>query len=172
MWCATHISVPEWRYYSPTYWVLTTGNSCLWAYTEGNYFFSISSSFYGKPPPMTYHKYKVSPLNSGQHCHFYSRNIYDVKWTLYSACIGSTFPYIQTPFLFFPSKDADSKSISLQVQLCLTLCDSMDCSPSGSPVHGIFQARILEWVVISSSRGYAKLRVYFMHYATPALAGR
>ena len=29
-------------------------------------------------------------------------------------------------------------------QLCLTLCDPMDCSPPGSSVHGIFQARILE----------------------------
>ena len=38
------------------------------------------------------------------------------------------------------------------VQLCLTLCDPMGCSPPGSSVHGIFQARILEWVAISSSR--------------------
>ena len=38
-------------------------------------------------------------------------------------------------------------------QSCLILCDIMDCSPPGSSVHGIFQARILEWVAISSSRG-------------------
>ena len=38
-------------------------------------------------------------------------------------------------------------------QLCLTLCDPMDCSPPGSSVHGILQARILEWVAISFSRG-------------------
>ena len=38
-------------------------------------------------------------------------------------------------------------------QSCLTLCDPMDCSPPGSSVHGILQARILEWVAISSSRG-------------------
>ena len=38
-------------------------------------------------------------------------------------------------------------------QLCLTLCDSADCSPPGFSVHGVFQARILEWVAISSSRG-------------------
>ena len=31
-------------------------------------------------------------------------------------------------------------------QLCLTLCDPMDCSPAGSSIHGIFQARVLEWV--------------------------
>ena len=37
-------------------------------------------------------------------------------------------------------------------QLCPILCDPMDCSPPGSCVHGIFQARILEWVVISFSR--------------------
>ena len=35
----------------------------------------------------------------------------------------------------------------------LTLCDPMDYSPLGSFVHGIFQARILEWVATCSSRG-------------------
>ena len=34
----------------------------------------------------------------------------------------------------------------LVVQSCLTLCDPMDCSPPGSSVHGILQARTLEWV--------------------------
>ena len=34
-------------------------------------------------------------------------------------------------------------------QLCLTLCDPMDCSLPDSSVHGIFQARVLEWVAIS-----------------------
>ena len=37
------------------------------------------------------------------------------------------------------------------LQSCPSLCDSMDCSPSGSSVRGIIQARILEWVVISFS---------------------
>ena len=41
----------------------------------------------------------------------------------------------------------------LVAQSCLTLCNRMDCNPSGSSVHGIFQARILEWVAISFSRG-------------------
>ena len=36
----------------------------------------------------------------------------------------------------------------LGVQSCLTLCDPMDCSPPGSSVHGIFPARVLEWVPI------------------------
>ena len=37
-------------------------------------------------------------------------------------------------------------------QLCPTLYDPMDCSPPGSSVHGILQARILEWVAMPSSR--------------------
>ena len=38
-------------------------------------------------------------------------------------------------------------------QSCLTLCNPMECNPSGSSVHGILQARVLEWVAISFSRG-------------------
>ena len=38
-------------------------------------------------------------------------------------------------------------------QSCPTLCDPMDCSPPGSSIYGIFQARILEWVAMSFSRG-------------------
>ena len=39
------------------------------------------------------------------------------------------------------------------LQLCLILCNSMHCSLPGSSVHGIVQARILEWVDMPSSRG-------------------
>ena len=38
-------------------------------------------------------------------------------------------------------------------QSCLILCNPIDCSLSGSSVHGIFQAKVLEWVAISFSRG-------------------
>ena len=41
---------------------------------------------------------------------------------------------------------------------CPTFCDPMDCSLLGSSVHGILQARILEWVVISFSRGSSQPR--------------
>ena len=41
----------------------------------------------------------------------------------------------------------------LVTQLCPTLCDPMDGSPPGSSVHGILQARILEWATIPFSRG-------------------
>ena len=46
----------------------------------------------------------------------------------------------------------------LVAQLCLTLCNTMDCSPPGSSVHGHFQARILQWVVMPSSRGSSQPR--------------
>ena len=38
-------------------------------------------------------------------------------------------------------------------QSCLTLCNPMECCPPGSSVHGLLQARILEWSVILFSRG-------------------
>ena len=41
----------------------------------------------------------------------------------------------------------------LVAQSCPTLCDPVDCSPPSSSVHGTLQARILEWLAISSSRG-------------------
>ena len=42
--------------------------------------------------------------------------------------------------------------------LCPTLCDPMDCSLPGSSVYGILQARILEWIAISFSRGSSQPR--------------
>ena len=44
------------------------------------------------------------------------------------------------------------------VQSGLTLCDPVDCSPPGSSVHGVLQARILEWVAISFSGGASRPR--------------
>ena len=45
------------------------------------------------------------------------------------------------------------KSESEVTELCPTLSNPMDCSPPGSSVHGIFQARVLEWVAIAFSNG-------------------
>ena len=56
----------------------------------------------------------------------------------------------------------------LVAQLCLTLCDPRDCSPPGSSVHGIVQARILEWVTISFSRWSSHKEI---KPSSPALAG-
>ena len=52
-----------------------------------------------------------------------------------------------------PGQSIKSESESEVAQSCPTLCDPVDCRPPGSCVHGISQARILEWVAISFSRG-------------------
>ena len=64
-----------------------------------------------------------------------------------SACWGTEFVHHSTIFLF-----ALAHGVYL-LQSCLTLCDTMDCSQPDSSVHGILQARILEWVAISFSKG-------------------
>ena len=46
----------------------------------------------------------------------------------------------------------------LVAQSCPTLFDPLDCSPPGSSVHGMLQARILEWVVMPSSKGSSQTR--------------
>ena len=56
-------------------------------------------------------------------------------------------------------------------QLCRILCYPMDCSPPGSSVHGISQARILEWVAIRSSRGSCQPRDQTRVSCVPYIAG-
>ena len=56
------------------------------------------------------------------------------------------------------------------LQLCLTLWDPMECSPPGSSVHGILQARILEWVAIPSFRELSPPRDQTTSLLSPALA--
>ena len=54
------------------------------------------------------------------------------------------------------------------LQLCPALCNPMDCSPPGSSVHGILQARILKWVAVPCYRGSSRPRI---EPKSPALAG-
>ena len=64
------------------------------------------------------------------------------------------------------------KSESEVAQSCLTLSDPMDCSLPGSSVHGIFQARVLEWVAIAFSNAYggpSKLKPQFWFVSTVSL---
>ena len=61
--------------------------------------------------------------------------------------------YILCQMMFTPIK-----YVCVCAQSCPTLCHPMDCSPPGSSVHGIFQARILEQVAISYSRGSSQSR--------------
>ena len=57
------------------------------------------------------------------------------------------------------------------LQSCLTLSDPMDCSLPGSSMHGIPQARILEWVAIPFPRGSSWARDWTLVSMYPALAG-
>ena len=73
-------------------------------------------------------------------------------------------PSLHSAFLSFPCEvrgagckkreiGQGERKESEVAQSCLTRCDPMDRSPPGSSVHGILQARILEWVAIFFSRG-------------------
>ena len=64
--------------------------------------------------------------------------------------------------------------VCVYAQLCPALCKPTDCSPPGSSVHGILQARILEWVAVSPSRRSSQPRdrtriSYLLHWQTHSL---
>ena len=62
--------------------------------------------------------------------------------------------------------------LCVHAQSYKTLCNPMDCSLSGSSIYRIFQARILEWVVISFSREFFWSKDRTCTLASPALVGR
>ena len=66
------------------------------------------------------------------------------------SCHPPALQYVPALSSFQPYQPSLCMSVT---QSCLTLCYPMDCSPPGSSVPGILQARILEWVAISFSRG-------------------
>ena len=72
-------------------------------------------------------------------------------------------PDVVLPIISYPSQSGTYRNLQKEesqflcvhaqsLQSCPTLCSPMDCSPPGSSVHGISQARILEWVAMPSSR--------------------
>ena len=69
----------------------------------------------------------------------------------------------------FHSKKVERKA--LVPQSCLTLCNLVDCSSPDSSVHGILQARILEWVAISFSRGSNPSLLHFRQILYPLSHG-
>ena len=80
--------------------------------------------------------------------------------------------------VIFPDPGIEPRSLAsaggffvclLSLQLCLTLWDPMDYSPPGSYVHQILQARILDWVAMSSSRGSSRPRDWTVSSVTLAL---
>ena len=76
----------------------------------------------------------------------------------------------------FKIEDTPHKPSSVLVcaellQSCLILCDPVDCSPPGSSLCGVLQARVLEWVAMPSSRGPAKLGVDPESLMSPTSSG-
>ena len=67
--------------------------------------------------------------------------------------------------LHFLRKTPDSVHTCLVAQLSPSLCNPIDCSLPGSSVHGILQARILEWVAVPSYRGF------FLHRDPKIISG-
>ena len=74
-----------------------------------------------------------------------------LEWVAISFSRGSSKPRDLTHVSWvFPVSPALAGGFFI-TESCPTLCDPVDCSPPGSSVHGILQARILEWVAISFS---------------------
>ena len=97
--------------------------------------------------------------------------------TLTASCV-SRFHDHPSLHLFRPGCDDSVICFSIvcmhtkSIQSCLTLCDPMDCSPPGSFVHGSLQARIPEWVAMSSSRGSSRPRDQTCTSRFSCIAGR
>ena len=75
-----------------------------------------------------------------------------------NSCMWLCMKFSQPAFKCRVPYDSESESESEVAQSCLTLCDPMDCSRPGSSIHGIFQARVLEWGAIFFSSGSSQLR--------------
>ena len=87
----------------------------------------------------------------------------DLSWHLVVDSLGYLPPWLH---ILTPVKNWH---MCMHAQSCPTLCDPRDCSPPGSSVHGTVQARILEWVAISFSRGLNPPLLYLLHRQTGSL---
>ena len=88
-------------------------------------------------------------------------------WT--EGSFRSPIRYYRTNFLANPIHIKVRKVKVLVAQSCLTFCNPMDCSSSGSSVHGFLQARILEWIPIPFSRGSSQPGTEARSPISPAL---
>ena len=111
----------------------------------------------------------------------WKHRFFGVQPSLWSSSHTSTWPLEKT--IALTTQTFVSKVISLlfnmlsrfviaclHAQSCQTLCGPLNCSQPGSSVHGIFQARLLEWVAISYSRKFSWSRD--QTHESPALVGR
>ena len=138
----------------------------------------LSSLILHSSPTCKCHKSEYSPPNESSLV-LYTHPVAQVLWLNCSTCLNLTSStwlctlahcssghhLVNRVFLFFWDQQV-MRTHSTQVkesesevaQLCPTLCNPMDCSLPGSSVHGIFQARVLERVAISFSRGSSRPR--------------
>ena len=93
-------------------------------------------------PPRLLCPWDFPGKNTGVGCHFFLQGSSRPRDETLVSCLGRQILYHWV-----------SRKGSEVAQLCPTLCDPVDCSLPGSSVQGISQARILEWVAISFSRG-------------------
>ena len=89
-----------------------------------------------------------------------------VKWMESQVVTQSSSNQFQRPSASFLG------GVCIHAHSCLTLCDRMDCSLPGSSVYGISQARIVEWVAISSSRDLPDPGIEPLLLMSPAMTGR
>ena len=118
--------------------------------------------FHSKPVQRLEIKPHASTVSLGQAC-FLQKALWVVQEKARAISHGGQVILICPPF-----GDNLEKSCSV-AKSCPTLCDPVDWSPPGSSVHGISQARILECIAISFSRGSSWIRD---QTSSPALAGR
>ena len=85
-----------------------------------------------------------------------SRSPWTVPW-----CGGADVTFLLLSQILPPEpfKHVFVRVCAKSLQSCPTLCNPVDCSPPGSSVRGISQARILEWVPMPSSRGSSRPRI-------------
>ena len=108
-----------------------------------------------------YAKYIPRPFNSLNFHLFHCQTITFTVSSSLPSISSSTFCNLALPPNPTSCREpafSPTESESEVGQFCLTLCDHMDCSLPGSSIHGIFQARGLEWVATSFSRGSSRPR--------------
>ena len=91
---------------------------------------------------------------------FFEQSLVRVPLVTHKMTLGSTEHCIQLNHIAILFSNAFllimAAAAAKSLQLCPTLCDPIDGSPPGSSVHGIFQARVLEWVAIVLSTDYGR----------------
>ena len=97
--------------------------------------------------------FPISTLIDIPHLKFYvlPLSLFLSLFPVFSECELLLLSLLNPIFIYLMFIKLSAKSL----QSCPTLCDPMDCSSPGSSVHRILQARILEWVATSSSRGFS-----------------